>query len=86
MATREKNGWLTAHALRSGLAEQWSTDTGGTIVTVELRWQKGLGYWVTTLTGRQIDKRTLHDSLVTARENFTNEQRRATSPRERNGS
>jgi hypothetical protein len=83
MVTREKSGWLTAHALRSGLAEQWSTDANGTIVTVELRWSKTDGYLVTTMTGRQIDKRTPHDSLVTARENFTNEQRRATSPRER---
>jgi hypothetical protein len=85
MPARTKGKWLTAHALRSGLAEQWATQTGGITVTVELRWVKERDeFRVMVMRGRQIDKLTLYPSLAMARQVFITEQRHAVSPRERN--
>lgn len=74
-ARTKRGSWLTAHALRSGLAEQWATQRGSTIMTVELRWMPNNNtFQVMTLRGRQIDKRTQHPSLQDARAAFTREK------------
>jgi hypothetical protein len=76
MPARDKRKWLTVHALRSGLAEQWATDREGVTFTVELRWIKVNDvFQVMTLRGRQIDKRTQHPRLEDARAAFIKEQK-----------
>ena len=83
MPARGKTKWLTAHALRSGLAEQWATDVGGVTMTVELRWIKRTDvYQVMVMRNRQIERLTQYPSLAEARSGFLNEQTRATRPTE----
>lgn len=87
MPARTKTKWLTPHALRSGLAEQYATHTGGVAMTVELRWvRESDDFQVTTFRGRQIDRRTNYSTLADARAGFLNEQQRAARPTERTGS
>jgi hypothetical protein len=87
MPARDKQKWLSAHALRSGLAEQWATEVGGITMTVELRWAKPTNdYRVTVMRQRQIERVTRYPSLAEARSGFLNEQQRATRPTERTGS
>jgi len=75
-ARTKKDKFLTAHALRSGLCEQWATDREGITFTVELRWIKANDvFQVMTLRGRQIDKRTQHPRLEDARRAFINEKK-----------
>lgn len=84
MPARDKRKWLTAHALRSGLAEQWATEVGGITMTVELRWLKPTdNYRVMVMSGRQVERYTQYPSLAEARKGFVNEQKRASRPTER---
>jgi hypothetical protein len=84
---RTKAKWLTAHALRSGLAEQYATDVGGITMTVELRWIKRTDvYQVMVMRQRQVHRLTQYPTLAEARAGFLNEQKRASRPTERTGS
>jgi hypothetical protein len=87
MGARDKRKWLTVHALRSGLAEQWATEVGGITMTVELRWIKRTDvYQVMVMRQRQVHRLTQYPTLDEARAGFLNEQKRASRPTERTGS
>ena len=87
MPARTKAKWLSVHALRSGLAEQWATDVSGIRMTVELRWIKRTDvFQVMVMRQRQVERLTQYPSLDEARKGFINEQKRASRPTERTGS
>lgn len=59
------DGWLTEHALRSGLAEQYASIHGGRRVGVTLRWERDREQFVVTRVERDSMSGTLYATSQT---------------------
>lgn len=82
MAARDKQKWLTAHALRSGLVEQYAVEVNGQPVVVTLRWVRHLHtFSVSTQVGTKVVERAYYAALTPARERFTRAQNQAHTQR-----
>lgn len=73
-------GWLSEHALRSGLTEQFATDVGGVKVVVELKWVRHHdNFLVTVDAGTSRIRAASFASLDEARAHFTRRVQKARS-------
>jgi hypothetical protein len=66
-----ENGWLSEHALRSGLTEQFATDVAGMTVVVELKWVRHHdNFHVSSTMGGSAVESASYTSIADARDRF----------------
>lgn len=79
-ARKHDDGWLSEHALRSGLVEQFATEVAGLVVLVELKWVRHHdNFAVTHRIDTTVAESAQYARLADARERFVRCVHRARS-------